>query len=123
MHRLFPNESKRRKSGGIISNEINTNWSRRAVVYQIYPRSFKDTDNDGIGDLKGIIEKLDYLNDGSPNSLGITAIWLNPIYKSPMRDFGYDISDYRSIDPIFGTMADFDLLVSMVCTRRSILIL
>lgn len=95
-----------------LSKQLNTNWSRRAVVYQIYPRSFKDTNGDGIGDLQGIIEKLDYLNDGTVNSLGITAIWLNPIYKSPMKDFGYDISDYRDIDPIFGTMADFDRLVS-----------
>ncbi|MCI0616827.1 alpha-amylase, partial [bacterium] len=100
-----------------LNEHINTNWSRRAVVYQIYPRSFKDTNGDGIGDLQGIIEKLDYLNDGSPNALGIAAIWLNPIYKSPMRDFGYDISDYRDIDPIFGTMADFDRLVSLVHRR------
>lgn len=100
-----------------LNEHINTNWSRRAVVYQIYPRSFKDTSGDGIGDLKGIIEKLDYLNDGSPNSLGIAAIWLNPIYKSPMRDFGYDISDYRDIDPIFGTMADFDRLVFLAHQR------
>ena len=69
-------------------------WSKTAVVYQIYPRSFKDSNNDGIGDLNGIIEKLDYLNDGTKNSLGIDAIWLSPIYKSPMADFGYDISDY-----------------------------
>jgi len=102
------------------SNGINKNWSRRAVVYQIYPRSFKDTDGDGVGDLKGIIEKLDYLNDsstGSPQggtetSLGITAIWLNPIYESPMKDFGYDISDYRDIDPIFGDLDIFDRLVT-----------
>jgi len=103
-----------------LDRDINKNWSRKAVVYQIYPRSFKDTDRDGIGDLKGIIEKLDYLNDGSTGSpqdgtdasLGITAIWLNPIYKSPMKDFGYDISDYRDIDPIFGDLDIFDQLVA-----------
>ncbi len=93
------------------NKEIKENWSRKAVVYQIYPRSFKDTNRDGVGDLKGIIEKLDYLNDGTDASLGITAIWLNPIYKSPMKDFGYDISDYRDIDPIFGDLNIFDQLV------------
>jgi len=100
-----------------INKDINKNWSRRAVVYQIYPRSFKDTDGDGVGDLKGIIEKLDYLNDGTDASLGITAIWLNPIYKSPMKDFGYDISDYRDIDPIFGDLDIFDRLVAEAHNR------
>ncbi|MBI4363619.1 MAG: alpha-amylase [Candidatus Doudnabacteria bacterium] len=90
----------------------HTHWSRKAVVYQIYPRSFKDTEGDGIGDLKGIIDKLDYLNDGTDASLGVTAIWLNPIYKSPMKDFGYDIADYREIDLIFGNMDTFDQLVT-----------
>ncbi|MBI4359894.1 MAG: alpha-amylase [Candidatus Jacksonbacteria bacterium] len=97
---------------GKNSGKINKNWFRKSVVYQIYPRSFKDTNGDGVGDLNGIIEKLDYLNDGTDASLGINAIWINPIYKSPMKDFGYDISDYRDIDAIFGTMADFDRLVS-----------
>ena len=109
------------------NKKTKENWSRRAVVYQIYPRSFKDTDGDGVGDLKGIIEKLDYLNDGltgslqggTDASLGITAIWLNPIYKSPMKDFGYDISDYHSIDPIFGDLAIFDRLV-VEAHKRSI---
>ena len=76
------------------------------VVYQIYPRSFNDANNDGIGDLRGIIHKLGYLAD-----LGVDALWLCPIYPSPMVDFGYDISNYRDIDPIFGTMADFDELL------------
>ena len=81
-------------------------WWKEAVVYQIYPRSFKDTDGDGIGDLKGIISKLDYLK-----SLGINAIWLNPIYSSPNDDNGYDVSDYRNIMKDFGTMEDFDKLL------------
>ncbi|MBS1511298.1 MAG: alpha-glucosidase [Bacteroidetes bacterium] len=81
-------------------------WWKEAVVYQLYPRSFKDADGDGIGDLKGIISKLDYLK-----SLGINVIWLNPIYQSPNDDNGYDISDYRNIMKEFGTMADFDSLL------------
>jgi oligo-1,6-glucosidase len=81
-------------------------WWKEAVVYQIYPRSFKDSDGDGVGDLKGIISKLDYLK-----SLGIDAIWLNPIYTSPNDDNGYDISNYRSIMKEFGTMEDFDALL------------
>jgi alpha-glucosidase len=87
-------------------------WWQRGVVYQIYPRSFKDTNQDGVGDLNGIVEKLDYLNDGTPNSLGVDAIWLSPFQRSPMADFGYDVSDYCDVDPIFGTLADFDRLVT-----------
>ncbi len=82
-------------------------WWRGAVIYQIYPRSFYDFNQDGIGDLAGIIEKLDYIA-----SLGVDAIWISPFFKSPMKDFGYDISDYRDIDPIFGTLADFDELIA-----------
>ncbi|GAA0361565.1 alpha-amylase family glycosyl hydrolase [Bowmanella denitrificans] len=82
-------------------------WWRGAVIYQIYPRSFLDTNQDGIGDLPGIIQKLDYVA-----SLGVDAIWISPFFKSPMKDFGYDISDYRDIDPMFGNMADFDALVA-----------
>jgi alpha-glucosidase len=81
-------------------------WWRGAVIYQIYPRSFYDANQDGIGDLPGIINKLGYIA-----SLGVDAIWISPFFKSPMKDFGYDISDYRDIDPIFGTLADFDELV------------
>jgi alpha-glucosidase len=84
-------------------------WFPGSVIYQIYPRSFKDTTSDGIGDLKGITAKLDYLK-----GLGISAIWLSPIYPSPMLDLGYDIADYKNIDPIFGTLADFDQLVTEV---------
>ncbi|MCH7758888.1 alpha-glucosidase C-terminal domain-containing protein [Patescibacteria group bacterium] len=93
-------------------------WWKSAIIYQIYPRSFKDTNNNGIGDLKGIIKKLDYLNDGTENSLGIDAIWLSPIYKSPMADYGYDVSDYNDIDPIFGNLNDFNQLVNEAHQRN-----
>jgi len=86
-------------------------WWQSAVVYQIYPWSFQDSNGDGIGDLPGIISRLDYLN-GSPDSLGVDAIWLSPIYPSPMHDFGYDVSGYCDIDPRFGTLGDFDRLTS-----------
>ena len=78
-------------------------WWRGATIYQIYPRSFLDTNGDGVGDLPGILAKLDYVA-----SLGVEAIWVSPFFKSPMADFGYDIADYRAVDPIFGTLADFD---------------
>ena len=86
----------------------NTNhWWQNGVVYQVYPRSFKDTNHDGIGDLNGVIEKLDYLQ-----ALGVQAIWLSPFYPSPMVDFGYDVADYCNVDPIFGNLDDFDHLIS-----------
>ena len=88
-------------------------WWKEAVVYQIYPRSFKDSDGDGIGDLKGIISKLDYIK-----SLGIDVVWLNPIYQSPNDDNGYDISDYRNIMKDFGTMEDFDALLKGMHQRH-----
>ena len=81
-------------------------WWQRGIFYQIYPRSFQDSDADGVGDLRGIVARLPYLK-----SLGIDAVWLSPIFPSPMADFGYDISDYRGIDPLFGAMADFDVLI------------
>lgn len=81
-------------------------WYKEGVVYQIYPRSFKDSNNDGIGDIPGIIEKIPYLKD-----LGIDIVWLSPVYKSPMEDFGYDISDYRDIAPEFGTLDDLKRLI------------
>ncbi|HUA35717.1 MAG TPA: alpha-amylase family glycosyl hydrolase [Candidatus Binataceae bacterium] len=86
-------------------------WWQRAVFYQIYPRSFADSNGDGIGDLDGITARLDYLNDGTPRSLGIDAIWLNPINPSPLRDWGYDVSDYCGIHPDLGDMASFDRLL------------
>ncbi|GMR10907.1 MAG: alpha-amylase family glycosyl hydrolase [Anaerolineae bacterium] len=100
-------------------------WWRRAVIYEVYLRSFKDTSGDGIGDLQGVIEKLDYLNDGAPLSLGhaeyretnpspslrIDAMWITPFYPSPMEDFGYDIMDFIGIDPLFGDLPTFDRLL------------
>ena len=82
-------------------------WWRGAVLYQIYPRSFRDLDGDGVGDLAGILEKLDYVA-----SLGVDGVWLSPFFASPMKDFGYDVSDYRAVDPLFGTLADFDAVLA-----------
>jgi len=83
----------------------DTSWWKHAVFYEVYPRSFADSNNDGIGDLRGITSKLDYLKD-----LGVDAIWLTPCYPSPQVDFGYDVSDYENIDPVYGNLKDFDLL-------------
>ncbi len=81
-------------------------WWRGAVIYQIYPRSFQDSNGDGVGDLSGIIHRLDYVK-----RLGVDAIWVSPFFRSPMLDFGYDVSDYRDVDPLFGTVGDFDALI------------
>jgi len=93
-------------------------WWQRGIVYQIYPRSFQDTNGDGIGDLQGIIDRLDYAA-----ALGVDAIWLSPIHPSPMRDFGYDVSDYTDVHPIFGTLDDLDRLVDQTHRRGMKLIL
>jgi alpha-glucosidase len=85
----------------------NTPWWRGAAIYQIYPRSFADADGDGVGDLPGITGKLEYVA-----RLGVDAIWISPFYTSPMKDFGYDVADYCNVDPLFGTLADFDALVA-----------
>jgi alpha-glucosidase len=92
-------------------------WWRHGVIYQIYPRSFSDASGDGVGDLAGITARLDYLNDGTPDSLGVDAIWLSPFYPSPMKDFGYDVADYTGVDPLFGTLEDFDTLVTEAHAR------
>lgn len=86
---------------------IDRDWWRGAVIYQIYPRSYQDSNDDGIGDLKGIIGRLPYIA-----ALGADAIWISPFFKSPMKDFGYDVSDYCDVDPMFGTLADFDALTA-----------
>jgi alpha-glucosidase len=85
---------------------VDPDWWRGAVIYQIYPRSFQDSNGDGVGDLAGIIHRLPYVAE-----LGVDAIWISPFFRSPMLDFGYDVSDYRDIDPMFGTLGDFDALI------------
>jgi alpha-glucosidase len=87
-------------------------WWQHGTVYQIYPRSFKDTSGNGVGDLQGIIDNLNYLNDCTEKSLGIDVIWISPFYPSPMADFGYDVSDYVDIHPLFGDLSTFDRLVA-----------
>src|SRR5262249_49321689 len=91
---------------GQAMNTDNSPWHRGGVIYQIYPRSFLDSNGDGVGDLAGVAQKLDYVA-----SLGRDGIWLSPFYRSPQADFGYDISDYCDVDPAFGTLADFDALL------------
>jgi alpha-glucosidase len=99
--------------GGIVSHAADADWWRGAVIYQIYPRSFQDTDGDGVGDLKGIAGRLDHIA-----SLGVDAIWISPFFQSPMKDFGYDVSDYCAVDPLFGTLADFDHLIAEAHARN-----
>ncbi|MCS5589488.1 MAG: alpha-amylase family glycosyl hydrolase [Candidatus Thioglobus sp.] len=86
---------------------LNNNWWKGGVIYQVYPRSYQDSNGDGVGDLTGITQRLPYIA-----SLGVDAVWISPFYKSPMKDFGYDVSDYRAIDPMFGTMDDFDAMLA-----------
>ena len=110
---LFAATSKAPEPGQAIKSDSTTPgtssspWWKHALVYEIYPRSFQDTNGDGIGDINGIIQRLGYLQ-----SLRVNAIWLTPIYPSPQKDFGYDISNYEAIDPMFGTMVDFDHLLA-----------
>ncbi len=98
-------------TGAAASSEQN--WWKNAVIYEIYPRSFQDSNGDGVGDLNGIIERLDYLKE-----LGVDAIWLTPCYPSPQVDFGYDVSDYKNIDPQYGTLKDFDRLIKEAGKRH-----
>ena len=88
---------------------MKNQWYKEAVFYQIYPRSFKDSNGDGVGDIKGIISKIDYLVD-----LGIDAIWFSPLYASPNADYGYDIADYKAINAEYGTMEDFDKMLELL---------
>lgn len=97
---------------GVPLTKADSDWWQAAVIYQVYPRSFQDSNGDGIGDIPGIIQRLDYIA-----ALQVDAIWISPFFKSPMKDFGYDISDYRDVDPIFGTLADFDELIDQAHRR------
>ncbi|MCX8073260.1 MAG: alpha-amylase family glycosyl hydrolase [Candidatus Binatia bacterium] len=98
-------------------------WWRTGVFYEIYVRSFQDSNGDGVGDLEGILQHLDYLNDGTPSSLGVDALWLTPIYPSPMRDFGYDVANYCEVHPLFGDLRTFDRLVEEAHRRNIRIIL
>jgi alpha-glucosidase len=104
------------QSGG--GSQVASPWWKHAVFYEIYPRSFADSNNDGVGDLRGIASKLDYLKD-----LGVDAIWISPCFPSPQVDFGYDVSDYENIDPMYGTLADFDYLAKEAKKRNIHIIL
>ncbi len=106
------------ESTGMLPSS-QSNWWQDGVVYQVYPRSFADSDGDGIGDLPGIAEHLDHLGPVGAGSLGIDALWLSPIYPSPDHDFGYDVSDYVGVDPRYGTLGDFERLVE-ACHARGI---
>lgn len=91
----------------LLDNATNKDWWRGAIIYQIYPRSYQDSNGDGIGDLAGIVQRIPYIA-----TLGVDAIWISPFFTSPMKDFGYDVSDYCDVDPMFGTLADFDAIIS-----------
>jgi len=106
---------------GHLTDSSQNDWWQTGVVYQIYPRSFADSNGDGVGDIPGIIERLDHLG-GLADSLGIDAIWLSPIYPSPDFDFGYDVSDYVEVDPRYGSLADFERLVA-ACHERGLKVL
>ena len=96
----------------MLQTDLPRDWWASAVVYQIYPRSFADSDGDGVGDLRGVIGRLDHLQ-----RLGVDVLWLSPVYRSPMDDNGYDISDYQDVDPVFGTLADLDELIAAAHER------
>ena len=106
---LSPDMGQRAERGTVM-----TEWWRGGVIYQVYPRSFQDSNGDGVGDLPGITARLGHLA-----SLGVDAVWLSPIFPSPMADMGYDVSDYTGIDPLFGTLADFDALVATGARARA----
>ncbi|MGV6849190.1 MAG: alpha-amylase family glycosyl hydrolase, partial [Marinibacterium sp.] len=93
--------------GRPVAARQGADWWRGGVIYQVYPRSFQDSNGDGIGDLPGITRRLGHIA-----GLGVDAVWISPFFTSPMKDFGYDVSDYRDVDPMFGTLADFDALLA-----------
>jgi alpha-glucosidase len=107
------NTSDKTPKGDHAQAKVEDPWWKHAVIYEIYPRSFQDSNGDGVGDINGITSRLDYLEN-----LGINAIWISPMYPSPLIDFGYDISDYTAIDPLYGSLADFDHLVSEAKKRN-----
>ena len=100
------------RDNGAMFEMQETSWWQRAVIYEVYPRSFQDSNGDGVGDLNGILDRLDYLA-----ALGVDAVWITPIYPSPMADFGYDVANYCDIDPLFGTLSGFDHLLAEVHRR------
>jgi len=102
-----------------MTDHPHSHWWQTGVIYQIYPRSFQDSNGDGVGDLPGVIQRLDYLSE----TLGVDVVWLSPIYPSPMHDFGYDVADYCNIHPLFGSMADFDILLAETHKRGMKLLL
>ena len=115
---LLSCKSGKEKQENKLTDATNHKWWKEAVIYQLYPRSFQDSDGDGVGDIKGITQRLDYLQ-----SLGIDAIWLNPICASPNDDNGYDISDYKAIMKEMGTMSDFDEMLAGMKKRNIKLIM
>src|SRR3954465_3831057 len=98
--------------GGASGLGARYQWWQRGVIYQVYPRSFMDGNGDGVGDPPGIVSRLHYLR-----ALGVDAMWISPIYPSPMRDFGYDVADYIDVHPLFGSLADFDRLLAEAHAR------
>ena len=105
-------DQQNEQAGQIEKTTTTYLWWQRGIIYQVYPRSFMDSNGDGVGDLAGLISRLDYLR-----WLGVDAVWISPIYPSPMKDFGYDVADYTAIHPLFGTLADFDRLIGEAHAR------
>ena len=105
-------DQRNERTGQIEKTTTTYLWWQRGIIYQVYPRSFMDSNGDGVGDLAGLISRLDYLR-----WLGVDAVWISPIYPSPMKDFGYDVADYTAIHPLFGTLADFDRLIGEAHAR------
>jgi alpha-glucosidase len=112
LSRLAANLLQENRDDTVAGMPTSDSWAHHAVIYQVYPRSFADSDGDGTGDLPGVLSRLDYLVE-----LEVDAIWLSPFYRSPMADAGYDVADYRDVDPVFGTLADFDALLAAAHDR------